>query len=133
MKVSDVPQDLNYYKHSQVRDINYATDEAGRYRAVVSDGWAAKDAALDAAWDEIGEQCQEVLERIRQGEASPLEYHATRNLMPIGLLSSYTGFSKRTIRKHFTPGVFAQLDDDTLAIYADALRTTVEELKNAPI
>ena len=132
MKVSDVPQDLNYYKDTVVRDLNYAVDEQGRYQAVVSDGWEAKDDALDVAWDDVREQCDEVLERIKKGETSPLEYHATKNLMPINLLSSYTGFSKRTIRKHFIPANFIKLDNDTLSIYADVLRITVEELKTIP-
>ena len=132
MKVSDVPQDLNYYKDTVVRDLNYAVDEQGRYQAVVSDGWEAKDDALDLAWDDIREQCDEVLERIKKGETSPLEYHAVKNLMPINLLSSYTGFSKRTIRKHFNPANFIKLDNDTLSIYADVLRITVEELKTIP-
>ena len=65
MKVSDVPQDLNYYKDTVVRDLNYAVDEQGRYQAVVSDGWEPKDDALDLAWDDIREQCDEVLERSR--------------------------------------------------------------------
>jgi hypothetical protein len=133
MKVSDVPQDLNYYKDTVVRDLNYAVDEQGRYQAVVSDGWEAKDDALDVAWDDVREQCDEVLERIKKGETSPLEYHATKNLMPINLLSSYTGFSKRTIRKHFNPANFIKLDNDTLSIYADVLRITVEELKTIPL
>lgn len=133
MKVSDVPQDLNYYKYTVVRDLNYAVDEQGRYQAVVSDGWEAKDDALDVAWDDVREQCDEVLERIKKGETSPLEYHATKNLMPINLLSSYTGFSKRTIRKHFNPANFIKLDNDTLSIYADVLRITVEELKTIPL
>jgi hypothetical protein len=132
MKVSDVPQDLNYYKDTVVRDLNYAVDEQGRYQAVVSDGWETKDDALDVAWDDIREKCDEVLERIKKGETSPLEYHATKNLMPINLLSSYTGFSKRTIRKHFNPANFIKLDNDTLSIYADVLRITVEELKTIP-
>ena len=132
MKVSDVPQDLNYYKDTVVRDLNYAVDEQGRYQAVVSDGGETKDDALDVAWDDIREKCDEVLERIKKGETSPLEYHATKNLMPINLLSSYTGFSKRTIRKHFNPANFIKLDNDTLSIYADVLRITVEELKTIP-
>jgi hypothetical protein len=133
MKVSDVPQDLNYYKDTVVRDLNYAVDEQGRYQAVVSDGWEAKDDALDVAWDDVREQCDEVLERIKKGETSPLEYHAVKNLMPINLLSSYTGFSKRTIRKHFNPANFIKLNNDTLSIYADVLRITVEELKTIPL
>jgi hypothetical protein len=133
MKVSDVPQDLNYYKDTVVRDLNYAVDEQGRYQGVVSDGWEAKDDALDVAWEDVREQCDEVLERIKKGETSPLEYHATKNLMPINLLSSYTGFAKRTIRKHFNPANFIKLDNDTLSIYADVLRITVEELKTIPL
>ena len=132
MKVSDVPQNLNYYKDTVVRDLNYAVDEQGRYQAVVSDGWETKDDALDVAWDDIREKCDEVLERIKKGETSPLEYHATKNLMPINLLSSYIGFSKRAIRKHFNPANFIKLDNDTLSIYADVLRITVEELKTIP-
>lgn len=132
MKVSEVPQDLNYYKGSVIRDLTYAVDEQGRYRAVVSDGWEAKDDALDVAWDDVREQCSEVLERIRRGETSALEYHATRNLMSLDLLAAYTGFSKRTIRKHYNPQVFSRLDEDTLGIYADVLRITVEELKSIP-
>jgi hypothetical protein len=100
---------------------------------VVSDGWEPKDDALDLAWDDICEQCDEVLERIKKGETSPLEYHAVKNLMPINLLSSYTGFSKRTIRKHFNPANFIKLDNDTLSIYADVLRITIEELKTIPL
>jgi hypothetical protein len=72
------------------------------------------------------------LERVRSGETSPLEYHAAVNLMPIELLSKYTRFSKRTIRKHFNPKVFATLDDDTLAVYAEALRISVDEIKTIP-
>jgi hypothetical protein len=73
-----------------------------------------------------------VLDRIKRGETSPLEYHATKNLMDIDLLSSYSGFSKRTIRKHYNPEIFSKLDDDILSVYADVLRISVEELKTIP-
>lgn len=132
MKEADVPQDLNYYKGTLVRDLNYAVDEHGQYKAVFSDGWEAKDAALDAAWDDVREQCEEVLAQIRCGKASPLAYHAKKNLMTVELLSDYTGIAKRKIRKHMEPKNFSQLDDDTLALYADALRITPEELRNVP-
>ncbi len=132
MKVDEVPQDMKYYEGSHVRDINYAVDSDGCYKAVMSCGWDAKNDALDAAWDEVYEECQEVLERIRKGETSALEYHATKNLMTLSLLSDYTGISKRTIKKHCDPKVFASLDDETLGIYAEALRISVEELKKIP-
>ena len=129
MKIEEVPQDLKYYKGYHVRDVNYAVDDEGHYHAVLSDGWAPKTEALDLALDEINEQCQEIQEKIRRGESSPLEYHAVKNLMDVDLLSDYTGFSKRTIRKHFQPEHFAALDEETLKTYADVLRITVEELR----
>ncbi|MGN0225958.1 MAG: hypothetical protein ACI4A7_07795 [Prevotella sp.] len=133
MKVDEVPQDLKYYEGSDVRDVAYAIDETGHYTTVMSNGWEAKNDALEAAWDEIDNQCEEVLQRVRSGETSPLEYHAIRNLMSVSLLSVYSGFSKRTIRKHFDPKKFAELDDKTLSIYADVLRITVEQLKSIPL
>lgn len=132
MKVVDVPQDSKYYKGTKVRDINYAVDDKGQYKAILSSGWEVKNDALDLAWDAIDKQCECILERIKRGETSPLEYHATKNLMSVKLLSSYTGFSKRTIRKHFLPSEFSKLDNETLRIYADTLRITVEELKKIP-
>ena len=66
MKIEDVPQDLKYYKGTNVRDVNYAVDENGQYKAVLSDGWDAKTDALDVAWEEVEEQCQEVLDRIKK-------------------------------------------------------------------
>ena len=132
MKIEEVPQDLKYYKGSVLRDLNYAVDENGNYQVVMSDGWEPKNDALDVAWEEIDEQCQEVLERVRSGETSPLEYHMTKGLMTVELLSAYTPFSKRTIRKHLQPKNFEKLDSEALGIYADALRISVEELKSIP-
>lgn len=132
MKVKDVPQDLKYYKGTNVRDINYAVDDNGKYTAVFSDGWDAKTEALDVAWEDVKERCAEILSRIRKGETSPLEYHAANNLMDVSLLASYTGMSKRTIKKHFNPKTFAKLDEETLGVYADALRISIEELKTIP-
>lgn len=132
MKIEDVPQDLKYYKDSVIRDVNYAVDEHGQYRVVMSDGWTPKNDALETALDSVNEACEEILGRIRRGESSPLEYHAAKNLMTVELLSDYTGIAKRHIRKHFTPKYFSQLDEKTLETYADALRITIEELQSIP-
>ncbi len=132
MKTKDVPQDLKFFKGTVVRDVNYAVDEDGHYQAVLSDGWTPKAEALDLAWSEVDLQCEEILERIKAGESSPLEYHMVKNLMNVELLSDYTGISKRTIRKHFQPKKFEALDEDTLQTYAEALRMTVEQLKQIP-
>ena len=53
--------------------------------------------------------------------------------MPIDLLSDYSGYSKRTIRKSISdPKVFAKLEEQTLGVYAEVLRISVEELKSIP-
>lgn len=52
MKVKEVPQDLKYYKDSVVRDLTYAVDEEGQYKAVVSDGWEVKNDALELALED---------------------------------------------------------------------------------
>ena len=132
MKVEEVPQDLKYFKGVVIRDQEYAVDEQGRYQMVESDGWTPKNEALEITLDAIDEECEEILERIRMGETSPLEYHAAKNLMNIDLLSTYSGFSKRTIRKHFNPKVFAKLDKEVLSKYAEVLRITVDELTSIP-
>lgn len=132
MKIKDVPQDLKYYKGTVIRDQEYAVDENGHYQMVESDGWMPKNEALEVTIDAIDEECQEILQRIKKGQTSPLEYYMVKNLMDVGLLSDYSGFSKRTIRKHFKPDVFEKLDDETLSKYAEALRITIDELKNIP-
>ena len=123
---------MKYYKGSVVRDVNYAVDEDGQYKAVLSDGWTPKNDALDMALDEVREQCSLIAEKVKRGESSPLEYHAARNLMDVKLLSDYTGIPKRKIRRHFSPENFAALDEGTLAKYAEALRITIAELKTIP-
>ena len=115
-----------------IRDLDYAVDEDGKYQAVRSDGWSPQNDALEVTMDGIDEECQEILQRVRAGETSPLEYHAARNVMPLELLARYTGFSKRKVRKHLDPKNFNKLDYETLAAYADALRITVDELKSIP-
>ena len=132
MKVEEVPQDLKYYDGSIVRDVNYAVDEKGQYKAVLSDGWTPKNDALDLALDEISQKCREIAEKIRKGESSPLEYYAARNMMSAKLLAEYTGIPRRKVRRHFKPDYFAELDERTLGIYAEALRITVAELKSVP-
>ena len=132
MKIEDVPQDLKYFKGTVIRDITYAVDDEGHYCSVVSDGWDARQDALEMVLDEVDIKCQEILERVKNGESSPLEYHAEKNLMPLGLLANYMGFSKRKVRKHCKPKHFAKLDKETLEAYANVLRITVEQLITIP-
>jgi hypothetical protein len=129
MKKEDVPQDLLFFKDNVLRDVMYAVDENGHYTSVVSDGWRVKNEALEAVWDDIREQCEEIRRRVLAKEVSPLAYHLKKSLQDIALLSSYSGVPKRKIRKHLQYDEFMNVDMETLQKYADALRISVEELK----
>ncbi len=129
MKIEDVPQDLKFFKDTKIRDIAYAVDNDGCYQTVVSDGWIIKNDAIDITWDHISENCENIKKDIQKGKISPLVYHMEKNLMSLNLLSSYTGISKRHIKKHMKPDVFNALSEDILQKYADMLRITVDELK----
>jgi len=129
MKTEEVPQDLQFFKDKVVRDVMYAVDENGHYTPVLSDGWSVKNDVLNAVWDDIREQCEEVRFQVLAKEVSPLAYHMKKSLLDIGMLSSYAEVPKRKIRKHLKYDEFMKLDEETLQKYADAMRITVEELK----
>jgi len=129
MKVEDVPQDLKYDKSLVVRDVNYAVDKDGHYTAVVSDGWEVKNDIMTAVWEEILEECEPVRQQVLQKKISPLAYHMKKNLQDVGMLAAYSGVPKRKIKKHLKYEEFFNLDTKMLEIYAEALRVTVEELK----
>ena len=129
MKKEEVPQDLQFFKDNVIRDVMYAVDENGHYKPVLSDGWDVKNDALNAVWDDIREQCEEIRLQVLAKAISPLAYHMKKSLQEIGMLASYSGIPKRKIRKHLKYDEFMKLDEETLQKYADALRITVDELK----
>ena len=129
MKTEEVPQDLQFFKDKVVRDVIYAVDENGQYTSVLSDGWSVKNDALDAVWDDIREQCDEIRLQVLAKEVSPLAYHMKKSLQDISMLASYADIPKRKIKKHLKYDEFMTLDDETMQKYADALRITVDELK----
>ena len=129
MKAKEVPQDLKYFKDKVIRDLTYAIDEEGRYTSIFSDGWDVKNDLLGIVWDEIMEECEPVRQRVLAKELSPIAYHMKKNLQDIGMLAAYSGIPKRKIKKHLQYEAFIKLDEKTLQQYADALRISVEELK----
>ena len=112
------------------RDVCYVKDKDGKYTTDLSIGWDVKKQALDNAWDDIKERVAEAALKVKNGEISPVYYFMELKLMDVGLLSSYTGFWKLTVKRHFKPTVFKALSDDKLAIYARVFEITTEELKN---
>ena len=129
MKVNEVPQDLKYFKDNVIRDLTYAVDAEGHYTSVISDGWDVKNDMLGIVWEDILEECEPIRQQVLAKKISPIAYHMKKNLQNIGLLSAYSGIPKRKIKKHLQYNEFIKLDETILKKYADALRITVEEIK----
>jgi uncharacterized protein YejL (UPF0352 family) len=95
--------------------------------------WCQKwETKLDASLVVMGNHFQtmeELRQQVLNGEVSPLAYHICANSFSISMLSSYTGLSKRRIRKHLEPKNFNQLNEEILKKYSTAFEILVEELK----
>jgi hypothetical protein len=128
MKVKDVPQDGKILESSGVRDLCYAVDEKGDYKQIISVGWDAKTVALDYTWESIYQECEEIKQEVLNGEKSPLAYHLHRLVMTPEILSDYSGFSKRKIRRWCRKKHFEKLSEAQLEKLAAALRINVEQL-----
>ncbi len=129
MKKDEVPQDPSALV-GVTRDVCYVKDKDGKYTTDLSIGWDVKKQALDNAWDDIKERVAEAAAKVKSGEISPVYYFMELKLMDLPLLSSYTGFWKWTIKRHFKPSVFNGLNDKKLSIYAKAFDINVNDLKN---
>ncbi|HPF96415.1 MAG: hypothetical protein R2802_08935 [Flavobacteriaceae bacterium] len=129
MKKSDVPQDKSNLESAHFRELCYAVDENGEYTTENSTGWTPKTIALDNAIQDIKERTENARKRAEQGLTSPIEYFMELNKMDLGILTSYVGFFRWQVKRHFKPNVFKKLSDKKLQKYADAFNITVEELK----
>jgi len=74
------------------------------------------------------QELEPVRNQVLAEQLSPLAYHIESKLFNISLLSSYTGISKRHIKKHLKPENFNRLDEETLNKYAAAFGISIEEL-----
>lgn len=131
MKIEDVPQDGQIFgENNSTRDLCYAVDEQGRYRQVISMGWQPKNEAILQAWELINEEAEEARQSALCGKESPLRYHMIKNLLDLSFTAQYTGFSKKTIKKHFDSAQFNNLSMEILEKYAKVLNISVAELRS---
>ena len=131
MKLQDVPQDNSASLGGEKKCL-YARDDNGRFTTAPSSGWEAEEVVLRQAIAEYDEARFEALSRVRQGLASPLEYHMYNRRMDITLLAQSTGICKWRVRRHLRPGVFRKLSDRVLGRYQQALDLTAAELQSFP-
>lgn len=130
MKRSHVPQDAG--KLNGEKELCYAIDDNGQYITVQSEGWIAKNITLDQAWDYVNHEVEKTHQKVLSGEQSILAYWMALNMMDIGLLANYSGFSKRKIKKHLKPIVFENLETIVMEKYAWVFRISTEQLQQGP-
>ncbi len=130
MKKNEVPQDDANMLEGKLREPCYAVDEKGNYMTVPSVGWEPKNVVMQQAWDHINEGIEKVLERVKSGSLSPLAYYMEKNQLDVKLMAKYVGLSRRKVRSHLKPNIFAKLKDNIYEKYAEVLKITVEELKS---
>jgi hypothetical protein len=132
MKKQDVPQDPSSLGKI-TKEVQYATDESGKYTTALSQGWDVKAGALDVAWEDIAERVAAAKEKVLRGESSPLLFFMELKLMDAGVLAGYTGFWKWQIRRHLRPAVFKRLSERKLRRYAEVFEVSVNELNSMSV
>lgn len=129
MKKEEVPQDDGKLLEGKFKVVKYAVDDEGRFDKVGSVGWEPENVVMEQAWEEINERVELARQRFLKGERSPLLFHMEKNLMDIGMLSSYMNMWRVRVWWHMRPSAFAGLSADTLQRYADVFQITVDELR----
>ncbi|MBZ0328498.1 MAG: hypothetical protein K8F54_12880 [Altibacter sp.] len=130
MKKNEVPQDKSNLASVNLRELCYAVDENGEYITEHTTGWDPKTIALNNALDEINERIARAKQRVTDNKTSPIEYYMELHKMDLSVLSSYVGFWKWRVKRHFNPSVFKKLSLKTLKKYADVFEISVEELQH---
>lgn len=130
MKKAEVPQDESNLSKSSIKELIYATDENGNYTTALSSGWEPKTIALSNSLEEINERIAFAKQQVLNGEVSPIVYFMEFNKMDLGILASYVGKWKWSVKRHFKPNVFKSLNDSMLQKYAEAFNISIAELKN---
>lgn len=128
MDVNNVPQD-DSSTYAKNKKAIYARDEDGSVKVVGSTGWTAEETVTKQALEDLQEYASEAFAQVKKGLKSPLYYHMYSIRMDLQVLADSTGFFKWTISKDFKPEVFAKISEKRLAVYAEAMGKTSEELK----
>jgi hypothetical protein len=128
MDINSVPQDDSSTYANNKKAI-YARDEDGSVKVVGSSGWSVEETVTKQALRDLEERAALAYAEVKRGLKSPLYHHMYSIRMDLQVLADSTGFFKWTISKDFKPEVFAKISEKRLAVYAEAMGKTSEELK----
>jgi len=131
MKKKDIPQQSHRLYEGETKAV-YAINENGKLEMAQTSGWEVETDVLQQAIDEIKRLADEALQRVRNGESSPLEYHMYTQKMDLPMLAQAVGLFKWQVKKHLRPKGFARLKHKQLALYAQVLGLDTEALKEIP-
>ncbi|HEY8396798.1 MAG TPA: hypothetical protein VIK80_02585 [Flavihumibacter sp.] len=130
MKKDEVPHDkkIIHGEDNSLVKVLYVTNQQGGYETTKYEGWEAENLAMSQAWEEIDEKIEQTLQKVRNGELSPIAYYMEKSLMDLPTLASYMGTWKFFVKKHLTPAGFKKLSRRKLEKYASVFAISVEEL-----
>jgi hypothetical protein len=127
MNVDEVPQEGNVTHDGHCKGV-YARSKEGHLGLVASRGWEAEEIVTRQAVEMFDVLTATARERVRSGQASPLEYHMYRARMDIPLLAQVSGVWQWRVRRHLRPEIFRQLPQKLRVRYAEALGLTPAQL-----
>jgi len=128
MDIKSVPQDDSSTYANNKKAI-YAKDENGEVKVVGSSGWEAEETVTKQALEDLEDSAKEAYCEVKKGLKSPLYYHMFAVRMDLQVLADSTGFFKWTIKRDFDPKRYENINENRLAVYAEAMGRTIEELK----
>ncbi len=118
-------EDLIYRNN---RELFYSFDENGNYTKRVGYQYSANQVIIKQSWEVAEERINNVIQKIKEGELSPLAYYMEKHLMELPTLADYSGFMKWRVKRHLKPKVFSKLKPNVILNYASIFDVTPEEL-----
>lgn len=131
MNLDAVPQDEQSF-YGGIRKGIYARGRDGRYVMTPSKGWEVETYFTSVALHDLNLKMQRALERVKQGELSPLVIHMMAHKMDVKILSAEVGMFAWRVKRHCKGSVFKRLSPKILERYARVFRIDVEALKALP-
>ena len=128
MDINNVPQD-DSSTYSNNKKAIYARGADGSVEVVGSSGWNAEETVTKQALEDLKDSAARAYCEVLHGEKSPLYYYMYAVRMDLQVLADSTGFFKWTIKKDFDPKKFANISEKRLAVYADAMGKSINELR----
>ncbi len=131
MDLDAVPQEGNATLGGN-RKAMYARDAEGHLVIAASRGWEAEEIVTRHAVQSFDAQAQAARARVHAGLASPLEYWMSARRMDVALLAQTSGIWQWRVKRHLRVQDFAELSQQHLQRYAQALGLAVDTLRSVP-